>query len=154
VNLLGATRIRGALQGTPKFINLILTGNQTNINTNTEVAYTLGSASGLSVNANRVSLKAGVTYVLFATLRHLGSVGNTAADYIWRDYTNSVNLGKHANSASNNNTSNDGTTPSMTVIIKPTTDIDVGVICLAVSAANQGLGSDTTQASIHSLPEF
>ncbi len=138
----------------PTFINLELAGDQLNINVNTEVAFVLGSASGLSVVANRVTLKVGITYVLFASMRHNGSATNTAANYSWRDHTNSVNLGIGCQVSSQDSLTDDGASPSMMVVIKPVTDIDVGVINTGVSAANQGLFPDATHGIIHSVPEL
>lgn len=149
---LGKTRLKSS--SVPTFINLKIVGDQTNINVNTEVAYVLGTSNGLSVVANRVTLKAGITYVLFASLRHVGSLTNTAANYSWRDYTNNINLGVGMQVTSQDGSTKDGVGPSATVVIKPTTDIDVGVRCTAVSAVNQGLSPDATQASIHSVPEL
>ena len=148
---MGKTRIRPLSEGVVEFINLKLSGGQFNINANDQVAFVEESSSGLSVVSNRVTLKAGVTYVLSATMRHDGSVSNTAANYQWRDQTNSVNLGVGCQVSSQDATTDDGASPSTTVVIKPTTDIDVAVICTGVSAANQHLNPDATQASIYSL---
>lgn len=133
------------------FINLKLASNQFNINANTEVAFVEESSDGLSVSANRVTLKAGVTYVLQASLRHNGTASSTSANYSWKDYTNNVNLGKELHILSTNFTTDDGSQTKAMLVIKPTTDIDVGVICTSVNTINQGLFADTSQASIYSI---
>jgi len=148
---MGKTRLR--ISSVPTFINLGLASDQLSINAGVEVAFVEVDSSGLSVVAGRVTLKAGVTYVYTAHLRHIGSLGNTAANYNLRDYTNAADLSKLTVNASNDNTSKDGTTPSLTFIIKPVTDIVVGIRCTIVSAVNQALAADATQASIYSIPE-
>ncbi len=148
--MVGGTRLKTSQL--PTLINLKLARDQLNINTNTVVAFVLKSASGLSVASNRVTLKATNTYVLFATMRHNGSAANTAANYSWRDFTNAVNLGIGSQVSSQDSLTDDGASPSMIIVIKPSTDIDVGVRCTGVSVANQGLFPDATQASIHSIP--
>ena len=136
----------------PEFINLELTANQTGINPGTEVAFVLGSASGLSVTASRVTLTAGKTYVLWASLMHNGTVTSSNAQYSWRDYTNAVNLGKTSLPVSTDfpGVANSSVS-SMSFVIKPTTDIDVGIMCIGVFPAGQGLSSARTQATIHTI---
>ena len=151
---MGATRIKSKSHGITQFINLHLTSDQTNINADTEVAFILESSNGLSVTSNRVTLKDNITYILITALRHAGSQASTSGRYIWRDYTNGVNLGIGLLVNSQNDTTNDGVQPIATTIIKPSTDIDVGVRCTFVNVTNQSLASDSTQASIHSIPEF
>lgn len=147
---MGKTRIRPKVEET-EFINLKLAGDQFNINANTEVEFVEESSSGLSVSSNRVTLKAGVTYVLSASLRHNGNAASTSANYTWRDYTNSVNLGKEMHILSSNFVTDDGSQTNATFVLKPATDISVGVRCVLVNAANQGIFVDTTQASIYSI---
>lgn len=142
---MGKTRIRPTVE----FINLKLASTQTGININTEVLFVEESANGLSVVSNRVTLKAGRTYVLSANLRLDGITASSAASFTWRDYTNSVDLGKLARLHSSDNTSDDGQQPGCSIVIKPTTDIDVGVRC--TEATNQGLHADASQATIHSI---
>lgn len=144
-------RILEQREADPTFINLKLSGDQSSINAETEVAFVLESSNGLSVTSKRVTLLAGKTYVLSASLRHAGSGAATSAKYTWRDYTNSVDLGTDSLVNSQNDTTNDGTQPTAVIIIKPTTDIDVGVICTFVNTSGQGLAADSTQASIHSV---
>lgn len=144
-------KIVAQAKGDPQFITMGLAGDQGNINPNTEVAFVATSSNGLSVIAGRVTLKAGITYVVNSHIRHVGSVGNTAANYVWRDFTNAVNISKEAIIASNDNLSKDGTQPSISFVIKPITDIVIGLRCTSVSVANQGLAADATQALINSV---
>ena len=144
---MGATRLKTV----KAFINLKLASDQININANSEVTFVEESADGLSVSSNRVTLKAGTTYVLSCDLRHVGSATSTSGTYIWRDYTNSVNLGIGLLVNSQDDPTDDGVQPAAVVIVKPTTDIDVGVRCTFVNAANQKLAADATQASIYSI---
>jgi len=113
VNNLGNTRLKSS--SIPTFINLKIVGDQTNINPNTEVNYVLGSSNGLSVVANRVTLKAGITFVLFAQVRHVGSLSNTAANYSWKDYTNNIDIGIGMQVTSQDGSTKDGVGPSATV---------------------------------------
>ena len=139
------------VKGDAQFINMKVVGVALNINAGSEIPFELVSSSGLSVVVGRVTLKAGVTYVLQASLRHDGPGGNTAANYIWRDYTNAVNLGVGNQIDSMDSLTDDGSQPTMMVVIKPITDIDVGVICTATSTPNVGVQPDATQATIHSI---
>jgi len=139
---------------------LALSVDQGNINANTTINLQ-DNISGVTVNnniifnngTNRATLKIGKTYRLQAYCRHWGNPNNTASNLAWYDVTNSIFLGKGNQIASLNGLTNDGDQPTASVIITPSTDIEVELRCVAVSAPNQGLRSDATHATIEKISE-
>jgi len=135
----------------PTFINMSLPSDQSNINADTIINFTELSSNGLSISSNKVLLTAGITYSLFCNLR-LGLTGSPAlSTYYWKNFTDEVNIGKGCVLLSISTTTNDSNSSVMSYVIKPETDILVGVVCSYVSVDNQKLSDGSTQASIYEL---
>lgn len=133
------------------FINLKLASGQFNMNADTVVLFVEDTSDGLSVSSNKVTLKAGVTYVITASFRLNGNQLGSAMDLVIRDFTNNINLGRQCQLISMDNATNDGSQDSLFFVIKPTTNIDVGFRVFSVNFANQGVFQDQTYAAIFSI---
>ena len=139
---------------------LAMSALQGGMNANT-VVNLLDNILGVTVNNNivfnntthRATLKAGKTYKIQAFVRHDGSVSNTASNYAWYNATDSVWIGKTCQISSLDSPSDDGTQSTTTAIITPSTDIEVELRCLGVSAPNQGVRDDATYATIEKISE-
>ena len=140
---------------------LALGAQQNAINANTVIELR-DDVAGVSVNNGitydnvtfRATLKANKTYKLTASIKHLGSVSNTAATYRWYDVTNSTFIGRENQVQSMNSLGNEGDQPFVAAIITPTTDIEVELRCQTISAANQSMNAFATYAIIEKISEL
>ena len=139
---------------------LALSANQNNLNSATVVELRddvtdVAVNNGVTFNntTHRATLTLGKTYKLQAYVRHNGSQSNTAQNYAWWDVTNDTVLGARNQISSLDSPSDDGTQPTASVIITPSTNIDVELRNVGVSLANQGIFSDSTHATIEKISE-
>lgn len=139
---------------------LALSADQNALNANTVVELrddvinvTVNNGVTFNNTTHRATLTLGKTYKLQAYVRHNGSASNTAQNYAWWDVTNNTVLGARNQISSLDSPSDDGTQPTASVIITPSTNIDVELRNVGVSLANQNIFSDATHATIEKISE-